>query len=196
MNSPITETANFATTSLPPYCNQTSPQVYILTPFIVSGGNLTVSVYFECREWYYPSNLTLSLEIDDQEWKECFLNNIGLMTELGWSSDCDITRRMSGNCGPNSTWSCSQGTCHRMYNSWPIWVKSNFNSRSLNVTFTCKLPYLSGGSHRLTVIAKVYGSEIALKPSVVTFRVGEVDGRKIIELLLLPFKILRRIFPF
>ncbi|MCC5994553.1 MAG: NEW3 domain-containing protein [Candidatus Aenigmarchaeota archaeon] len=200
-NAPVyssTVLANYKVSVTPAPCNQTTPEVYILTPFIVSGGNLTVSVYFECREWYYPRNLTLSLKIDDQEWKECFLNNIGLMTELGWSTDCDMTGRMSesGNCGSDSQWSCSQGTCHRMYNSWPIWVKSNFNSRSLNVTFTCKLPYLSGGSHNLTVTAKVYGSEIALKPSVVTFRVGEVDGRKIIELLLLPFKILRRIFPF
>lgn len=78
------------------------------------------------------------------------LNNIGLMTDFGWNSNCDMTKMMNGNCGPNFQWSCSQGTCYRTYNSWPIWTKSNFNSKSMNVAFTCKPPYLSGGSHSLT----------------------------------------------
>jgi hypothetical protein len=66
----------------------------------------------------------------------------------------------------------------------------------MNVTFTCKLPYLSGGSHSLTVIAKVYESEVILRPSVITFRVGETDGRKILEFLLFPIKVLRKLLPF
>jgi hypothetical protein len=66
----------------------------------------------------------------------------------------------------------------------------------MNVTFTCKLPYLSGGSHSLTVMAKVYGSEVTLKPSVITFRVGETDGRKMLEFLLFPIKALRKLLSF
>jgi hypothetical protein len=178
-------------------CSQVSPKVYILTPFIVTGGDLTVSVYFECSQWSSSvKNLTLSLKIDNQDWNECFLNNKGLITDFGWNSNCDMTRMMNGNCGSNFQWSCSQGTCYRTYNSWPIWTKSNFNSKSMNVTFTCKLPYLSGGSHSLTVIAKVYESEVILKPSVITFRIEETDGRKILEFLLFPIKALRKLLPF
>jgi len=177
-------------------CSQVSPKVYILTPFIVSGGNLTVSVYFECGQWYYPSNLILSLKMDNQDWNECFLNNKGLMTDFGWNSNCDMTIMMNGNCGSNFQWSCTQGTCYRTYNSWPIWAKSNFYSKSMNVTFTCKLPYLSGGTHYLSVTVKIYGSEVTLKPSTVTFRVGETDGRRILEILLFPIKILRNLLPF
>jgi hypothetical protein len=40
------------------------------------------------------------------------LNNIGLMTDFGWNSNCDMTKMMNGNCGPNFQWSCSQGTCY------------------------------------------------------------------------------------
>jgi len=175
-------------------CSNVKPKVYILTPFIVSGGNLGISVVFECREWSSSAkNLTLSLKIDNQDWKECFLNNKGLMTDFGWSSNCD--NMMSGNCGSNNQWSCdSQAYCkHQNYN---LWVKSNFNSHYVNVTFICKLPYLSGGSHSLTVIEKVYGSEITLKPSIMTFRVLEASETKIFEVLLLPIKILRNLLPF
>jgi hypothetical protein len=175
-------------------CSNVQSKVYILTPFIVSGGNLSISVVFECREWSSSAkNLTLSLKIDNQDWKECFLNNKGLMTDFGWSNNCN--NMMSGNCGSNNQWSCdSQAYCkHQNYN---LWVKSNFNNHYVNVTFTCKLPYLSGGSHSLTVIAKVYGSEITLKPSIITFRVFEASERKIFEVLLFPIKILRNLLPF
>jgi hypothetical protein len=174
-------------------CSQVNPKVYILTPFIVSRGNLTVSVYFECSQWS-PSakNLTLFLKIDNQYWNECFLNNKGLMTDFGWNRNCD--NMMSGNCGNNNQWYCSQGTCK--HQNYDLWVKSNFNNHYVNVTFTCKLPYLTGGSHSLTVITKVYESEVVLKPSFITFRVGETEGRKILEILLLPVKVLRKILPF
>jgi hypothetical protein len=115
------------------------------------------------------------------------------MTDFGWSSNCD--NMMSGNCGSNNQWNCdSQAYCkHRNYD---LWVKSNFNNYYVNVTFTCKLPYLSGGSHSLTVTAKVYRSEITLKPSIITFRVLEASERKIFDVLLLPIKILRNLLPF
>jgi hypothetical protein len=175
-------------------CSNVQPKVYILTPFIVSGGNLTVSVYFECSQWSSSAkNLTLSLKIDNKDWNECFLNNKGLMTDFGWNSNCN--NMMSGNCGSNNQWKCdSQAYCKNQ--NYDLWTKSNFNNRYVNVTFTCKLPYLSGGSHTLTVIAKVYGSETTLKPSIITFRVVETDGRKILEFLLFPLKALRGLLPF
>jgi hypothetical protein len=132
------------------------------------------------------------LKIDGNDWNECFLNNKGLMTDFGWNSSCN--KKMSGNCGMNNEWSCSQGNCkHSDYN---LQINSDFDNHRINATFTCKLPYLTGGSHSLTVIAKVYGSEVVLKPSVITFRVGETDGRKILEILLFPIKILRNLLPF
>jgi len=175
-------------------CSEVRPRIYILTPYITSGGKLKLSVYFECNEWNSGvKNLTLSLKIDEKNWVECFLNERGLMTDFGWDSSCDC--RMSGNCGRNKEWSCdSLASCkHPQYD---LWVKSNFTAKTLNITFTCNLPSLSAGVHSLTVIAKVYGSEIELRPSLITFRVVETDGRKVIEILEFPIKIIRKLlFP-
>jgi hypothetical protein len=175
-------------------CSQVSPKVYILTPFVVSGGDMKVSVVFKCSQWNSTvKNLTLSLKIDNLDWNECFVNNKGLMTYFGWSTTCDA--KTSGCCGANYKWCCdSSATCK--HQDYRLWTKSNFSSNYVNVTFVCSLPSLSGGSHFLNVTVKVYGSEITLKPSIITFRVGEADGRKILEILLLPLKVLRNLFPF
>jgi hypothetical protein len=114
------------------------------------------------------------------------------MTDFGWNSNCD--NMMSGRCGNNNQWSCSQRTCkHQNYN---LWVKSDFNNHYVNVTFTCKLPYLTGGTHYLNVIATVYSNKVTLKPTTITFRTVETNGRKILEILLFPIKILRNLLPF
>ena len=172
-------------------CSEVKPRIYILTPYITSRGKLTVSVYFECNEWKSTvKNLTLSLKIDDKNWAECFLNEKGLMTDFGWNNSCD--NKKSEHCGKNNQWSCdSSANCK--HSQYDLWVKSNFAAKALNITFTCDLPSLSAGTHSLTVVTKVYESEIELKPSLITFRVGETDGRKILEILEVPLKIIRRL---
>jgi hypothetical protein len=115
------------------------------------------------------------------------------MTDLGWNSNCD--NRRSGNCGSNNQWSCdSQAYCK--HQNYDLWVKSDFNTRSVNETFTCKLPYLSGGTHYLGVTATVYSNKVTLKPTTITFRIEEANGRRILEILSFPIKILRKLLPF
>jgi hypothetical protein len=133
------------------------------------------------------------LKIDGNDWNECFLNKKGLMTDFGWDSNCD--NATSRNCGSNNQWSCdSQAYCK--HQNYDLWVKSNFNNHYVNVTFTCKLPYLTGGTHYLNVTATVYSNEVTLKPTTITFRIEETDGRKILEILSFPIKILRNLLPF
>jgi hypothetical protein len=114
------------------------------------------------------------------------------MKDFGWNSSCD--QRTSGCCGVNNLWCCdSSATCkHKNYD---LWVKSNYTIGYANVTFVCRLPYLTPGSHTLSVIVKVYKSETILKPSV-TFFVIQSESRNIIEIILLQLKILRRFLPF
>ena len=172
-------------------CFDVRPRIHLLTPYVAKGGKLTVSIYFECSEWNSRAkNLTLSLKIDERDWAECFLNNKGLMSDFGWNGDCD--NKISGNCGRNNEWNCdSSATCK--HSQYDLWVKSNFTTSSLNITFVCNLPNLLAGTHSLTVVTKIYRSEIELKPSFITFRVGEADGRKILEILEVPVKIIRRL---
>jgi hypothetical protein len=113
------------------------------------------------------------------------------MTDFGWNSNCDSNNMMSGRCGNNNQWDCSQGTCK--HQNYDLRVKSNFNNHYVNVTFTCKLPYLTGGTHYLSVTATVYSDEVTLKPTTITFRIEETNGRKILEILLFPIKILRNL---
>ena len=172
-------------------CDQIRPKVYVLTPVVGSGGEMKVSVVFECRQWTNKAkNLTLSLKINNLDWNECFLNNKGLMTDFGWNETCDSKK--SGNCGRHNKWSCdSHSICkHSDYN---LWVKSNFSRYYVNITFVCNLPQLSSGTHTLSVVAKIYESEIVSRPSRISFYVISGNEGKIIEILLLPIKILKRI---
>jgi len=154
---------------------------------------MTVSVSFACHQWSLSTeNLTLTLSIDGREWTECFLNKRGLMTDFDWNHTC--SGRMSGNCGKNNKWGCSQGTCK--HSGYDLWVYSDFGIHYVNVTFTCKLPYLSGGRHTLTTIVKIYGSEISLNPQTISFRVVETDGKGLLKIFLLPLKFLRSLLPF
>jgi hypothetical protein len=75
-------------------------------------------------------------------------------------------------------------------------VYSDFDYYYANITFTCSLPQLSAGAHVLTVNVTVYGSEVPLQPSRATFRVVEKESQKIVEIFLIPIKILRKILPF
>jgi len=174
-------------------CSQVAPEVYILSPSVGSEGNMSVSVAFQCCEWPLAKNLTLSMKIDNSDWNLCFLNTTtGLMKDFGWSSNCDQTT--SGCCGVNNVWCCdSTATCkHKNYD---LWVKSNFTIGYANVTFICKLPPLTSGLHTLNVTVKVYTSETTLKPSV-TFFVIQSERKNIIEIILLPLKILKRLLLF
>jgi hypothetical protein len=164
-----------------------------LSPYVVSNGELKVSVEFACEQWKSTvKNLTLELKIDGVDWSECFLNKKGLMSDFGWNSSCDS--KMSGMCGKQNSWNCTSMTCkHKNYN---LWVKSKFSERYVNVTFICKLPSLSGGAHTLNVVAKVYGSEITLIPSKATFRVASSTPEGMFRILLLPIEILKKILSF
>ena len=51
-------------------------------------------------------------------------------------------------------------------------------------------------AHTLSVVVKIYGSGVTLKPQVVSFRVVEYDGRKLIEAFLIPLKIFKNLLPF
>jgi hypothetical protein len=46
------------------------------------------------------------------------------------------------------------------------------------------------------VTATVYSNKVTLKPTTITFRIEETNGRKILEILLFPIKILRNLLPF
>jgi len=164
-----------------------------LTPYTAPSGELKVSLEFACEEWKDTvKNLTLELSIDGRDWSECFLSKKGLMSDLGWNASCD--NRMSGMCGRHNSWNCgSMGCKHNDYN---LWVKSKFSEGYVNITFVCKLPTLSAGSHTLNVVAKVYGSEITLIPSRATFMVIFTAPTGIVKILLLPLEILRNILPF
>jgi hypothetical protein len=159
-------------------CSSTTPKAYVLTPVTASEGDMKVSLVFACEEWNQDSkNLTLSLKIDGKYWSECFLNDKGLMTYFNWNSNCD--KKMSGDCGSNNQWSCSEGTCkHKDYD---LWVKSDLNNHYINVTFNCKLPKLSPGIHTLNIVPTVYSNITSLLPSTITFNVIETNGRKILE---------------
>ena len=101
---------------------------------------------------------------------------------------CDNHR--SGMCGRNNNWNCdSSATCK--HSQYDLWVKSNYTDNSLNITFTCKLPSLPSGSHSLTVITKIYESEIELRPSSITFRVSGTNEIKIFDILGFPIKIIK-----
>jgi len=174
-------------------CSQTQPKVYILTPYVSPYGELKVSVEFACEQWSRNvENLTLELQIDREDWSECFLNKKGLMSDFGWNSSCDNI--MSGRCGKKYEWSCTSEGCK--HDDYKLWVKSNFNDRYVNLTFSCRVPTLSPGPHTLNITVKVYGSEIKLIPSRATFRVAHSSPERMFRILLLPIEILRKILSF
>jgi hypothetical protein len=168
-------------------CSRAQTKVLALSKVTGSRGDLSASVIFRCKQWRSGArNIVVHLKIDGNDWKECFLNEKGLV-DFDWGSDCN--KKMQGSCG-NNKWNCFKGNCkHSSYN---LWVYSDFDNNYVNITFTCKLPALSPGTHTLTVIPTVYGSVIALKPSSTTFYViGKEEN--ILEILLLPIRIFKRL---
>jgi hypothetical protein len=183
-------------------CSGVSPKVYVLTPVVSSASYLKASVVFSCQEWNYTiKNLTLTLYVDSEEWAQCFLDKKGLITDFGWdgsqmdegSSNC---KQGCHSCGSNGKWDCdSMMNCkHKDYD---LWVYSNSTTHFVNVTFTCRLPSLTPGTHTLTAAPTIYHSSIEMKPSKTTFFVVLTDGKAILQILKQPFKLLLRIaFPF
>jgi hypothetical protein len=194
------------TTTTPPSlpkCNSTSPTVTVLTPLVPSASSLKVSVTFSCQEWNYTiRDLKLTLYIDNNKWNECFLNETaGLVTYFGWNGTqmddaSPYCRRGCQSCGNNGRWDCDN-KMNCKFRDADLWVYSNSTSRFVNITFTCKLPPLSPGSHTLTVRPVIYHSLIEMKPSKTTFMVTLSDENSILRALIKPFKVLLRIiFPF
>lgn len=166
------------------YCKDVSPGIFLPTKRVISGSNLTVSVYFRCLDWNVSvKDLELLLKIDDYEWRECFVNNKKILSYFGWDGSCD--EKKDGRCGKDGVWVCdSTFTCkHRDYD---IWISSNFSDYFFNLSFLCKLPYLSSGYHTLSVDVKIYHSETYLKEGKVAFYIEKRWKEKIIEILYRP----------
>jgi hypothetical protein len=200
--TPRPTTTTTTPTSIPK-CNSTSPTVTVLTPLVPSASSLKVSVTFSCQEWNYTiRDLKLTLYIDNNKWNECFLNETaGLVTYFGWNGtqmDDASPHCIRGcqSCGNNGRWDCDNKMNCKFRDAY-LWVYSNSTSRFVNITFTCKLPPLSSGTHTLTVRPVIYHSLIEMKPSKTTFMVTLPDENSILRSFIQPFKVLLRIiFPF
>jgi len=180
-----------------PNCSEASPRIILHTPILYPGGNINATIEIACNEWEYRvKNLTLSLKIDNIEWLECFLNGKGLVTDLGWNGteqDVSSSYCKKGSYTSNQNWYCdNDGKCkHQNYN---LYVFSDSSRRKITLNFVCPVPRtLPVGTHTLTVEAKIYRTEIKLRPAITGFM---VVGVSIKEILILPLRLFRQlIFP-